>query len=1022
MDKLREYITDGTPLEIVRRYADLPQRARMSDFGEYDHNIVVLDTETTGISLKKEELTQIAAAKLERGEITDWFVTFVNPGKPIPDDIAHLTNIHDKDVVDAPTPQEALAELVEFVGDAKIVAHNAEFDRNFTTKHPQGYPLLENEWIDSLDLARIALPRMRSHRLLDLVIAFGAPVSTHRADEDVAATCALYRILLAGIDAMPAPLKRKIATLATPAEWGGAKLFAYFADRALKEAIEEKADEAQAWQDQEFSLKEMRKERCAGPTNQQKAKRDAADLLSPAIVENARIRIESQDEDTMQIMEFPSSEEIGQAFAPDGLVGSLYQDYETRREQVEMSEAVLEAFRSSQNLMVEAGTGVGKSMAYLLPAALIAQRSGITVGVATKTNALLDQLVYHELPALAQALEEDLTFAPIKGFSHYPCLRKVQRLATEGSQTRMVMNEERSQAPAIAILLSFIEQTRYDDMDAMRLDYRVLPRKAISTTSHDCLRRKCPFFGTTCFVHGSRRLAESADIVVTNHSLLFCDTAADNGLLPPIRYWIVDEAHGAENEARRAFSLSISADELSNLASRVGVESSRNVFSRAERTAKVPEEQPQGTSLFGGEKGEEAASPSTLFYGLLAKAKSLGKAFADVEIQFNAHIRDLLYFDPAKKSSYESFDLWINEEVRSTQVFKDLAALAVDLKEASERLVTASQELVGFLEGFDGVAVIQREIAAVAIELKELIQALDAIFVWPTDEYVYSATLYRRSERTNNLIEALLYNVGTRLDETLYANARSVVFTSATLTVDNSFKPFERAMGLNEGGHSESSELQLSSSYDFDRNMKVFVVSDIPDPNNPAYLKQLKALLIGAHRAQGGSMLTLFTNKKDMDALFDEVESALREDDLRLVKQKRGVSSKGLRDEFLKDEALSLFALKTFWEGFDAPGSTLKGVIIPKLPFAKPTDPLSCERSSRDDYAWRNYVLPQAVLELRQAAGRLIRKATDTGVLILADSRLVSKGYGRVFVNSLPSSNVSVVTIEELVSQLPASF
>lgn len=160
-------------------------------------------------SLAHDELTQIAAARVENGEIVDWFVTFVNPGKPIPEDVAHLTDIHDEDVADAPSASEALADLAAFVGDAVVVAHNAEFDRNFTTKHPTGYPLLENTWVDSLDLSRIALPRMKSHRLIDLVKAFGAPRSTHRADEDVAATCALLRILLAAVEAMPTMLLRK---------------------------------------------------------------------------------------------------------------------------------------------------------------------------------------------------------------------------------------------------------------------------------------------------------------------------------------------------------------------------------------------------------------------------------------------------------------------------------------------------------------------------------------------------------------------------------------------------------------------------------------------------------------------------------------------------------------------------------------------------------------------------------------------------------------------------------------------
>ena len=176
-----------------------------------------------------------------------------------------------------------------------------------------------------------------------------------------------------------------------------------------------------------------------------------------------------------------------------------------------MAEAVRKAFSSSENLLVEAGTGVGKSMAYLVPAALTARANNIAVGVATKTNTLLDQLVYHELPALEKALRladpdrPSLTYAPLKGFSHYPCLRKIGHIVEEGAQTKLFGNKEQTQAPSLAALLSFIEQTEYDDMDSLKIDYRVLPRRLITTTANDCLRRKCPYFGTSCFVHGSRR-------------------------------------------------------------------------------------------------------------------------------------------------------------------------------------------------------------------------------------------------------------------------------------------------------------------------------------------------------------------------------------------------------------------------------------------------------------------------------------------------------------------------------------
>lgn len=1065
---LRSFITEGTPEDITERYESLPQLAKETDFGEYDANIVVIDTETTGVSFKKDELTQIAAARLDHGEITDRFVTFVNPGRPIPEDITHLTGISDADVADAPSPEEALAELVKFAGDAKLVAHNAAFDLNFTTAHPAGYPLLENTWLDSLEMARISLPRMKSHRLLDLVKAFGAPLSTHRADEDVAATCALYRILLAAISQMPPELISQISSLTTPDIWPTSKVFMFFKDMNMRRAIEKAGMNETEYIAPTFSLRTIRRNRVN--TEPGKPRFDAADMVSTELVNNSNMRVRSFgssgtglseaeafgpsrtaegktadpstttatpsnagiDENTELPKEliFPTPEEVADAFTENGLVGTQYESYENRIEQIEMSQAVRDAFASSTNLVVEAGTGVGKSMAYLVPAAYTARKNNITVGIATKTNALLDQLVFKELPALSKAFEGGLTYTALKGFAHYPCLRKIQRIAMEGAQMRTVQNEEVTQAPAIAALLSFIEQTTYGDLDTLKIDYRALPKRSITTTSHDCLRRKCPFYGTNCFVHGVRRKAETSDIVVTNHSLLFCDVAADGVLLPPIRYWVIDEAHGAENEARSALSQKLSVDEINLLSMRVGEnESSRNVFIRAENTVVAPSASSRKANLNAAQSGnakQPVEDPGALFFALTSKAKEAGRFFAESTELFCTHVKDLLYFDTQKKSSYDMVDIWINSDVKSTTIFAALAGYAQDMIDRSEKLIDCCQNLVGFLEDFDNAAVVQREIAAVALELKDIVTAADTIFIHPSDAFVYSATLSRKSAKqtnrtgygrdlnTHNSVEALPFNVGALLDETLYTNTRSIVFTSATLNINQSFGPFEQAMGLNTSEQSRANSLTLKSGYDFDTNMTVYVVNDLPEPSSEAYLDELKDLLIDIHKAQNGSMLTLFTNKKEMENCFHQVAPALKEENLRLVSQRWGVSVKGLRDEFLADETLSLFALKSFWEGFDAPGATLKGVAIPKLPFSKPSDPLSCERATRDNSAWRNYVLPQAVIEVKQAAGRLIRRADDKGILVLADSRLVTKSYGKVFLNSLPSKNIHFVSKAEL--------
>ncbi|MEY8561507.1 helicase C-terminal domain-containing protein [Eggerthellaceae bacterium 3-80] len=1001
---LAQYILEGTPDDVIDRYNQLSDIAKRAKFDVLDSNIVVIDTETTGFSFHHDELTQIAAARMEDGEIVEWFNTFVNPGKPIPDDVQYLTNIHDDDVKDAPSPDEALADLVAFVGDAKIIAHNAEFDKTFTTKHPSGYPLLTNQWIDSLDLARIALPRLKSHRLIDLVKAFGAPISTHRADDDVAATCAIYRILLAGVASMPSALVCEIANLTTVDLWPTQIVFEYFAQKYTaqheKEVEQQEAstikDDAITFTDTNFSLRTMRKERITNSIG--KPKIDADDIAA----------------DPDRALHFPQPADIEAAFSQAGLVGSLYSDFEPRVEQLEMAQAVRTAFASSENLMVEAGTGVGKSMAYLVPAVLTSLNNNIGIGVATKTNALLDQLVYHELPALRQALAlqnpqfKKIEFAALKGFSHYPCLRKINRIGHDGIGIREVAGKEVSQAPAYAALLSYIEQSEYDDLDSLKIDYRVLPRRSITTTSKECFRRKCPFYGNICFVHGSRHKAEAANIVVTNHSLFFCDQAADGGLLPPLRYWILDEAHGAENEARRAFSVDLNAEEIMRLVGQIGEsENSRNVFQRTER--KVEQ------NLIG--------ENCTLFHSLNSKAKAAAIQYSQVAREFCSHLKDLLYFDSNKRNkSYDTIELWINSEIRSSETFQKLVELGVELEKRAEKVVLTCQDLVGFLEDIDGATEVQRELALVAIELKEQINAVNIILTNPEDTYAYSAKLNKKKDRQTDVLEGLLLNVGEKLNDKLFSHTHSVVLASATLTVNKSFKPFEVALGLNSGEYSVASSCLVKSSYDFDNQMTVYVVQDMPEPNSPQYLSALQELLVEVHKAQQGSMLTLFTNRKEMEACYDVVQPQLKTDDLRLVCQKWGVSVKGLRDDFVKDEHLSLFALKSFWEGFDAPGATLRGVVIPKLPFSKPSDPLSCERAAHDDQAWRHYVLPAAVLETKQAAGRLIRKSTDTGILILADNRLVTKGYGKTFLNSLPSQNIKVLPAQEIIAEIASTF
>lgn len=939
-------VLPGTPQQVIDAYATLAARAETRSFGLIEDDVVVLDTETTGLSHRENELIEIAAARLRGREIVDRFDTFVKPSGLIPAEITELTSITNVDVAHAPSAEGAVAALTEFVGVAPVIAHNAAFDRGFI-EAVSGGSEVSDIWIDSLALSRIALPRLSSHKLASMAELFGCASVSHRANADVEALCGVWRILLCGLDDLPLGLMRRLADMHPDVPWSYRPIFSFLAG---------------SHPDAVFSLVSARHDILAADS-------------SSAAGSSARI-----DADELPGLNLPSREEVEACFEPDGLVNRMYPGYEPRMEQVQMAAEVRDALATSSHRVIEAGTGVGKSIAYLVPFAQAAKRNNITVGIATKSNNLADQLMYHELPRLAREIEGGLTYCALKGYDHYPCLRKLERLAraSEVHTTR----DPADTLTAIAVIYAYACQSPAGDLDGLGIRWRSVRKADLTTSSRECARRLCPFYPDKCMVHGSRRRAARADVVVTNHSLLFRNVAADGKILPPIRHWVVDEAHSIEGEARRQWAVTVSADE------------SRSIFERL-GGARIG-------SLGRITRDLAASDAATLFMGLTAKATSSTQraslAMADL---FDA-VRDLAR-SARSDSGYDTANMWIGREVRESAawgVFAEVANTAIDaLDEASKNLASLVETVAE--EKPELVA----DVADGQRRLKELHEGLKLVVEGTNDRYVYSCQVNRRIKAGGESLSAERLDIGEALAENWLPEMHTAIFASATMTVSGSFDHFTHAVGLDRLGRESFQTLHLDSSYDFERNMAVVVAGDIPDPRNrAAYLDALENLLVDVHVAMGGSTLTLFTNRRDMEELFDRVSPRLSKGGLALDCQKKNTSAKILRDRFLSDETSSLFALKAFWEGFDAAGDTLRCVVIPKLPFSSPTDPLSCERGVREDRAWARYSLPEAVLEVKQAAGRLIRTSTDAGVLVLADSRLVTKGYGKKFLSSLPAA------------------
>lgn len=950
--RLSEFLIAGTDDDVSNMYRQLPERAHELQFGLIEDEVVVLDTETTGLNPSSCSLLEIAAIRMRGSETVDTFQTFVDPGRAIPPEITELTGITQADIVGAPTPREAVAAFAKFAGDCNLVAHNASFDQQFIMRQASPSDLL-GQWVDTLSLSQIVLPRLKSHRLLDLAAAFGLSTPTHRAMDDTVALGALWRILLAGIQAMTPGLAARIADLSPQTDW---PLRPYFAQAALEHP------------GVDFSLRRNRTERTQGAA------------LPPR-----------PDADDIPLT-FCNESRIDEAFSPTGILGSMYPEYEERQEQLDMAHEVAACLREGDIRVIEAGTGVGKSMAYLVPVAFGAHENKVTMGVATKTNALMDQLVYHELPRLNSVLGGNLSYVALKGYDHYLCLRKLEHMA------RADQGDNCDVISMIATLLNFTAQTSHGDLDALNISWVRLPRNDIQANANDCLKKRCPYFPRRCFLHGARRAATSADIVITNHALLFRDMQTDNGILPPIRHWIIDEAHGVEGEARRQLSNSITSRELDTMLGHLSNPKS-GIVARVRKRA---------DRLEGGD----------MLYGVTADIENRIGQIQLVAAEFFTALAELPSPSARDRGSYNIVTVWISSEVRQGRAWRELCAPGTKLADLLWGLNGRLADLISMLEQFEGEFVNQlAELSSITANIKGAVDALRLILDGTDERYVTSLQIDRNPRYPMQALEAMRLDIGESLAADLYPQTRSLVFTSATLATAERepFAHFLRATGLDRVTDKPVYTSIFASGYDYDHNMSVLLPSDMPEPNAPDYHEVFAHLLYEVHVAMGGSVLTLFTNRREMENFYRELKPRLANESIDLIAQTRGTSTKSLRDRFLSDRNLSMFALKSFWEGFDAPGDTLRCVVIARLPFSRPDDPIAREREARNGRAaWGRYSLPEAVMDLKQAAGRLIRNSTDSGWLVLADARLQTKNYAKSFLRTMPTQDIRTLTISEI--------
>lgn len=924
---------------------------------------VALDLETTGLDAERDAIIEIGAVKFRGDEALDTFSTLVDPGRPIPRDITVLTGITDKDVRGAPGLHDVLPRFARFVGERPIVGHSVDFDLEFLQRHSRQF---DNEYLDTFELAGVLLPHADRYSLSRLAQMLGVELEqAHRALDDAMASFHLFRAMLRRAASLPPRLLKEIIGQAERTGWRAGIFF--------REALEEIA--------QDPSKRRPSPERL-GPEEPLFAASQKVPSLQP-----------SADRTPLIVDRLASFLEEGGAF--DG----HFPGYEHRPQQVEMLRAVADALNRGEHLLVEAPTGVGKSLAYLIPAVHWASKNGERVVVSTNTINLQEQLYHKDLPDLDHILPLDFRATVLKGRSHYLCPARLQALRHAGARSP-------EQARVLAKVLIWLLETEDGDGDELFLPTaleRSLWRR-LSAEYEGCRPERCRFFQNgTCYFYRARRAAEAAHLIIVNHALLLADVAVQNRALPEYSYLIIDEAHHLESATTNGLSFETDRTSIRRLLGEIG-----RVYSTSGqvtgllgrilgncRQAELPEDVMQKVELSIGKIGQAA-----------------GRALRQLDVFFD-RLEEFGRDQKGDRPSRYSFRMRLTSGIR-VQPSWDRIEMACDdtsrpIKAAvdeMERLAGGLDELVASYDLPDAEEM-QAQMLGLAQHLEEVRAQLGHMIMDPSPSLIYWLEIQPNSDHLS--LHAAPLHVGPLVEEHLLHKKESVVLTSATLRTSGTFD------FLRERLHAwDARELAVGSPFDYERSTLFYVADDIPEPGERGYQRMVAQAMAELFKATKGRALALFTSYRQLRATLSAIEAPLAQVGITVQAQGEGISRAQLLDDFRTGDRRVLLGTRSFWEGVDVPGEALSCLAIAKLPFSVPTDPIFAARAETFQQPFRDYTVPETILRFLQGFGRLIRTRTDRGVVAVFDKRLLTKSYGPFFMESLPNPTIRRGSIIQL--------
>lgn len=926
---------------------------------------VVIDFETTGNSAAKgDRIIQIGAVVVEAGQITDRYSTFIQPGVPIPPFIEQLTGINDDMVKDAPLFEEVAPKLLQMLEGAYFVAHNVMFDYSFLQGELDrcGYSRLSMPLIDTVELSRLLLLGADGYQLGMLAEYLGLEhENPHQADSDAEVTAMLLMHLLEKLEALPLLALERLSP------------FVKKLQSSLENIVSDMISDKSVFLADEETYDFYRK---------------------LALKKTAKQNTEEYYDDLESVDASDLEQKLQKHMA----------HYEIRESQQKMVELVDEALHSNQHLVIEAGTGVGKSLGYLIPGVRFAKEKDRPLVVSTHTVQLQQQLLERDVPLLKKIMPFDFTATLLKGRNHYLCLRKFEHTLQDHHEDNYDTNFTKAQ------LIIWLTETEQGDVEELSMaSGGKLFWNTVKSDANSCLNHRCPWF-SRCYYHKQRRAAHESDLVITNHALLFTDLKSDSQLLPSYKEAVLDEAHHIEEVVSDHFGKETDYFTFLKLLDRLSSTESDGMMNTLKELSDLLEVPKYETYL--------------------AKWDSL---FLDVKNELDDLFKQIKMICVTKAKSSRSSELskqtlrYTSEDIESA-LWEPVLEMEERVKQYISDLVKPVKRLLKSFDQFEEHLTVKQKGFLVDIEgllndLQDEAAVLHHLLSCPLSQEVYWMEAESKGPRHAVTLYAKPVEIDQILADQFFGKKSSVVLTSATMSVKNKFSYISERLGLFDFGPLNA---QLPSPFKYEEQAKLMVPTDIPlinEVDQKTFVSKISTSLYEIAKVTKGRMLVLFTSYEMLKETHSAFKSLMDQEEFVLIAQGVDSGSRArLTKNFQRFDNSILFGTNSFWEGIDIPGDDLSCLVIIRLPFTPPDQPVMAAKSEKlkaeGGNPFYDLSLPQAIIRFKQGFGRLVRSSRDKGAVFVFDRRMIETRYGKSFIQSLPKLPVSIKPVNDLVDEL----